>query len=246
MNKRQLKILELVSKYKKIDVSELAKQCDVSSVTIRKDLDTLEHSGLLRREHGFALVNNEDNINYRLAIGYEQKHAIARKALTFIEANETIMIESGSTCTLLALEIAKRNQNNTIITNSTFIARYLKDYPSTKVIIVAGIYQPASEAITGPLIRTSLQAFTGCKLFIGTDGIDVKYGFTGSDYERCESVKIMKEKADQVFVLSQSYKLHKHANYTLFPLQAVQYLISDDDLSDTDKKLLEKHHIHII
>lgn len=245
MNKRQLEILEVLSSKKKADVNKLSQLCNVSAVTIRKDLDSLENSGLLRREHGFAIVNNEDNINYRLAFGYQEKYNIAIKATSFVEPNETVIIESGSSCTLLALEIAKRGQNNTIITNSTFIARYLKDYPLTKIILLGGEYQSASEAIIGPLIRDCIRNFNGSKLFIGTDGIDEKYGFTGSDYDRCEAVKIMREHTDQLFVLSQSYKMHKHGSYSLFRLEDADYLITDDHLSKEDKKLLERHTITV-
>lgn len=243
MNKRQLEILKFLSQRKKLEVTELSQLCDVSAVTIRKDLDILESDGFLRREHGFAIINNEDNINYRLAFNYPEKQNIVRKAIEFIEPNETVIIESGSSCTLLALEIAKRNLNNTIITNSAFIARYLKDYPLTKIILLGGHYQSTSEAIVGPLIREYIQKFNVDKMFIGTDGIDEKFGFTGSDYDRCEVVKMMKEQANQLFVLSQSYKMHKRASYSSFSLSDATYVISDDNLSENDRKLLENHGI---
>lgn len=246
MNERQIKILEILSSKKKADVNELSELCNVSAVTIRKDLDALEGNGLLRREHGFAIVNNEDNINYRLAFGYQEKCAIARKALAFIEPNETVIIESGSSCTLLALEIAKANRNNTIITNSTFIARYLKDYPLTKIILLGGEYQASSEAMVGPLLKESIRNFNGSKLFIGADGVDEKFGFTGSDYDRCEAVKIMNEQSDQLFVLSQSYKMHKHASYFLFDLKEADYLVTDDQITNADKSLLENNGIIVV
>lgn len=245
MKQRQLEILDLLSKKKKMDVSEIAKLCNVSEVTIRKDLDALERSGLLKREHGFAILNNEDNINYRLAICYKEKNQIALKALEFIEPNETVMIESGSSCTLLALEIAKLGQNNTIITNSTFIARYLKDYPLTKIIVLGGEYQSGSEAIVGPLIKKFLRNFNVKKLFVGADGIDEKHGFTSSDYDRCEAVKTMREHTNELYVLSQSYKLQQYSSYSLFPLSEANYLITDDNLSKEDHVILKKHHIKI-
>ncbi|MGC4388380.1 DeoR family transcriptional regulator, partial [Streptococcus suis] len=57
------KIIQLVSQYEKIDVNSLAEQLDVSKVTIRKDLDKLESKGLLRREHGYAVLNSGDDLN---------------------------------------------------------------------------------------------------------------------------------------------------------------------------------------
>ena len=107
MNKRQTTILDLLSKSKKIEVSSLALMLDVSQVTIRKDLDALEKSGIIIREHGYAVLNDSDDINTRLAYHYEIKQKIARKAAETIHDGETLMIESGSCCSLLALEIAK-------------------------------------------------------------------------------------------------------------------------------------------
>ena len=56
MNKRQTKILELLTQNKKIEVTKLSELLGVSQVTIRKDLDALSESGMLIREHGYALL----------------------------------------------------------------------------------------------------------------------------------------------------------------------------------------------
>ena len=50
-------IVKLVSEFERIDVNTLSDRLKVSKVTIRKDLDKLETKGLLRREHGYAVLN---------------------------------------------------------------------------------------------------------------------------------------------------------------------------------------------
>lgn len=79
MNKRQTTILDLLSKSKKIEVFSLALMLDVSQVTIRKDLDALEKSGIIIREHGYAVLNDSDDINTRLAYHYEIKQKLPEK-----------------------------------------------------------------------------------------------------------------------------------------------------------------------
>lgn len=66
---------------------------------------------------------------------------IARKAAETIHDGETLMIESGSCCSLLALEIAKTKQEVTLITNSAFIAEYVRRYKNIHVILLGGEYQ---------------------------------------------------------------------------------------------------------
>lgn len=105
--KRLEQIIKLVSEYEKIDVNTLSEKLNVSKVTIRKDLDKLESKGLLHREHGYAVLNSGDDLNVRLSINYEIKRKIVQEAVKLVSDNETIMIESGSTCALLAEEICK-------------------------------------------------------------------------------------------------------------------------------------------
>ena len=123
---REEEIITIVSEKKKIEVNELADLLKVSRVTIRKDLDKLESRGILHRQHGFAVLNNQDDINYRLAINYDLKRKIAKKAAELVKDGEMVMIESGSTCALLAEELAYNKNDVTIITNSCFIASYVR------------------------------------------------------------------------------------------------------------------------
>lgn len=108
--KRLEQIIKLVSEYEKIDVNTLSEKLNVSKVTIRKDLDKLESKGLLHREHGYAVLNSGDDLNVRLSINYEIKRKIVQEAVKLVSDNETIMIESGSTCALLAEEICKQKK----------------------------------------------------------------------------------------------------------------------------------------
>lgn len=151
--KRLEQIIKLVSEYEKIDVNTLSEKLNVSKVTIRKDLDKLESKGLLHREHGYAVLNSGDDLNVRLSINYETKRKIVQEAVKLVSDNETIMIESGSTCALLAEEICKQKRNVTIVTNSFFIANFVRAYDSCRVIVLGGEFQKDSQVTVGPLLK---------------------------------------------------------------------------------------------
>ena len=76
MKNRTNKILELLTSEKRIEVSQLAEYLGVSQVTIRKDLDALEAKGIIKREHGHAVLCSTDDINGRIAYHYEEKKKI--------------------------------------------------------------------------------------------------------------------------------------------------------------------------
>lgn len=162
---RHTKILELITENKKMEVTKLSQLLSVSQVTIRKDLIQLENSGLIVREHGFATLNSSDDINNRLAYHYDIKQRIAKLAVESIEDGETVMIESGSCCALVALEIAQTKKDVTIITNSAFIADYIRKVAKIRIILLGGEYQNESQVMVGPITKKCVESFFVDKLF---------------------------------------------------------------------------------
>ena len=204
-------IIQLVSQKKKIDVNSLSEQLKVSKVTIRKDLDKLESKGLLRREHGYAVLNSGDDLNVRLSYNYNIKRRIAEKAAELVQDNDTVMIESGSTCALLAEVLCQTKRNIKIITNSCFIANYIRQYNSCQIILLGGYYQPNSEVTVGPLLKEMVSLFHVNHVFVGIDGFNSNLGFMGKDMMRSEGVRYMAEIAEEVVVLTDSSKFTKNS-----------------------------------
>lgn len=245
MNQRQTKILELLSINKKIEVKELATILKVSQVTIRKDLDTLANQGMLKREHGFATLNNQDDINIRLAYHYKQKQAVAKEVTKSINDGETIMIESGSCCALIALEIAQTKKDITIITNSAFIADYIK-HTGASIILLGGEYQNESQVIVGPMLTKCVEAFYVDKLFIGTDGFSIKTGFTGKNYMRCQAVKDMSKQANKVIVVTESDKFYQNSVANLIDLKQVTSIYTDHGIPQEIEAYFIENNIEVL
>ena len=206
MTDRQKQILEELTHANRMEVNALAVRLGVSQVTVRKDLAALEKIGLIRREFGFACIGSRDDLNTRLAYHYEEKTRIARMAAELVEPGENVMIESGSCCVLLAEELVKRKRDVTIITNSAFIAGYLRSHPAARVILLGGNYQPEAQVMVGPLVRTCAEQFFVDKLFIGTDGYRSDSGFTSSDMLRAEAVNAMRRQVQRTIILTESQK----------------------------------------
>lgn len=211
MKKRETLILELLSKHGKLEVASLAEQIGVSQVTVRKDLDALESRGILRREHGYAIFGGNDDINNRLAFHYEEKRMIAREAAKLVSPGETVMIENGSCCALLAEEIVKTKPGTKIITNSAFIASYIRKINGVHVVLLGGDFQNDAQVMVGPILRVCVSQFYVDKLFVGTDGYSKKLGFANSDHLRVQAVRDMAEHANQVIVVTESVKFSQQS-----------------------------------
>lgn len=244
MNERQLTILNMVSNSPKINVASLSKALGVSQVTIRQDLRTLESNGMLKRFHGGAMPVSDDDIMKRLSFNFDIKSAIAREAASFVSNGETVIIESGSTNALLAVELSKKN-DITIITNSAFISRYVRGMNNVKVILLGGDFQHESEVLVGPLTRKCLKEFHVDKVFIGVDGFSPDTGFTCVNLMRAEVAHAMADQANKVIVVTDSTKFNKIGVARLFKPEEVDIVITDTKISAKDMDILNNFKIEI-
>ena len=89
-----------------VSVEELSARLAVSSATVRRDLEQLESLGEVRRVHGGA-VGTESRLEEPLfddktSLAAREKQRIAQAALKFIQPNDTIFLDGGSTVLELA------------------------------------------------------------------------------------------------------------------------------------------------
>ncbi|MBP2631716.1 MAG: transcriptional regulator of sugar metabolism [Firmicutes bacterium] len=245
MINRHAKILDLVNTNKKIEVTKLSDELNTSQVTIRKDLDMLERKGLLKREHGFAVMVASDDINNHLAFNYNLKREIAIKAAELVNSGDTIIIESGASCALLAEEIALRKYDVTIITNSAFIASFIRKAPFVKIVLLGGDYQKESQVVVGPMVKKCIENFYVDKIFVGTDGFNEKIGFTGNNHMRVEALKSMAQQANKIIILTESSKFLQQGVVAQFKTNEVDYVFTDNKIPEETLKFLQAEHVHV-
>jgi predicted transcriptional regulator len=109
-------------KNKAIRVSELSGNLGVSEMTVRRDLDALEHAGALRRTHGGAMVKpysrpREYRFDISSTTNMAEKRRIAQKAAGMIEPGDVVFICDGST-TAEMMPHLDPEMNCTIVSNN--------------------------------------------------------------------------------------------------------------------------------
>ena len=244
MHVRHTKILNILHKKKKVTVTELSEAIGVSEVTIRKDLSQLEKNGFLSRAHGYATMVSSDDVSNRLSFNYDLKRRIAQKALETIKDGETIMIESGSCCALLAEELVTQRRDITIITNSVFIASFIRHKPGAHVILLGGEYQNESQVMVGPLIKKCVKDFYVNKFFMGTDGFNERGAMAG-DLMRAEAVRDMIDNSKEAIILTESEKFQQIGVVPLLPYEKINAIYTDDRIDSSTKYNLEVKNIKI-
>ncbi|MCK5199845.1 MAG: DeoR/GlpR transcriptional regulator, partial [Spirochaetales bacterium] len=181
-----------------------------------------------------------DDISHRMAINYNEKVKIAKKAATFINEGDTIFVESGSLNALLVKEIAKI-KDLTIITSNAFIARGIVQSDGCNVVLLGGVYQQESESIVGNLAKLCIETLNFGKVFIGIDGYTFNTGITGRDMLRSEIANLIIAKGSEVFILSDSSKFGRINMSKYCSLEDVDHIITDSDITGEYRDYLQSH-----
>jgi DeoR/GlpR family transcriptional regulator of sugar metabolism len=205
----------------------------------------MDSEGLLKRIHGGAVLRDADDLSNRLAINYERKLKIAKKAAACVNEGETILIESGSLNALLAREIA-RKKNVKIITTNVFIARQFRKNEQAQVILLGGLYQHQSETLVGKITKTCIDQINYSKAFIGIDGYTTDSGFTLRDLYRSEISTYIIQKSREVYIVTDSSKFGKRELTNVCYPQDVQHVATDKDLDDRYIRELTDAGVHLI
>ena len=246
---RQDEILKELNEKGYVLVQDLCEKLNVSSVTIRKDLNYLESLGLLFRNHGGASKQvryaYEKNVGEKESINVEAKQVIAKAALSLIQENDCIILASGTTMHYLARMLVNFGPL-TVLTSSLRVAIELCNNPNINIIQLGGEVRKSSTSIVGSISEGILKQFSCNKLFLGVDGIDTEFGISTSNAAEAHLNQIMMECADQTVILADSSKLNKKGFGKIAALDQVDYLITDSGICAEDRAGLEEVGVKVI
>ena len=126
----------------RVSVLDLADRFEVTTETVRRDLDQLEATGALRRVHGGAVAPDrestaEPSIAQRLQRQGAAKTAIARRAIAAIgpEFRGSVFLDAGTTTDAVAAQLAPRLSSAAIevVTHSLTLAHVLAAVPDASL-----------------------------------------------------------------------------------------------------------------
>ncbi|NJC69235.1 DeoR/GlpR transcriptional regulator [Planosporangium thailandense] len=233
---RQERILSRARAEGRVDVAEVAEELQVTPETIRKDLQSLERAGFVRRVHGGALpverVSLETSVAERVEHA-EAKLAIARCALAEVPETGAIFIEAGSTTQRLA-EMLPDNRRLVVITNSLPAALSLATKPNFTVITLGGRVRGVTLGEVGKFALRSLQELAIEVAFLGTNGISVHRGLTTPDAAEADIKQAIIKCADRRVLLADSSKIGAVALWRYGNVSDIHTLITDAGADPSD------------
>ncbi len=224
VDNRRKRILELMDRNPQVRVDQLAKELEVSLVTIRRDLQYLEDRGKLMRVYGGAVDSRNKTVMDEIQL---YRSLIAKFAAKMVADNDTIFINTSSNA-LQMLEYIDERKNITAITNNG--KAITCDYtPNVNVVLTGGELRHPKNAMVGDFTLRNLHNIYVKKAFMGCSGISADTGMTTEIFNEVSINELMIDHATQeVYLLADHTKIGSNSSFVSCPIEKINYLITDE------------------
>lgn len=233
---RQQQILAQLRALGRVQVNDLAEHFEVAPETIRRDLNVLDRSGVLRKVHGgavpaSALTLPETGVSHREQLHTAAKQAIAHAALNRLDLTEgtSILLDAGTTTGALA-RVLPRIPELRVITNSVLTAALLASRGDLSVRILGGHVRGLTQAAVGSEALEALASLRVDIAILGANGLSAHHGLSTPDPEEATVKRAMVRSARQVVALVDSTKIGQEHLVSFASLADVDLLVTDVEL----------------
>ncbi|GHC01292.1 DeoR family transcriptional regulator [Cerasicoccus arenae] len=222
-NKQRLDEIEkFIREHKYADLHTLGTKFDISLSTVRRALNELEVSGVIRRHHGGASLVDEDtgSSDYDFITQddrhSEEKYRIAERVASRIESGMTVIIDGGTTSYAVAKLLTEKRL--VIITNSLPVAALFSEVGSCETIVTGGTVYARLGILYGPTCEQALGQVHADMAICGGAGI-TEQGIWNTNSFIVSFQHRMMESADRTFFVLDSSKHDRRVLHLTTPFK---------------------------
>ena len=247
-------IVKLCDKSGFVSIQQLAKQLNVSEITIRRDIDLLETLKLIKKEKGGATVIEqkfatpliEYSVEYSSVFRSEEKRRIGKAAVSLIKPGDTMIIDSGSTMNQMVSQIPD-GLPITAICFGFKIAQILDQKNISRLIMTGGIYHKQLDmfeniADDGNLFKN----IRAEKAFISTFGVNRQTGLTSGSFFASSIRRDIIDSVNQVILLADSSKFGRIECAHFADIKELDIIITDKGIDQSHIDYFRERDITVI
>ncbi|MGI6466607.1 MAG: DeoR/GlpR family DNA-binding transcription regulator [Sphaerochaetaceae bacterium] len=232
ISERKAFILQKINLEGSISIKKLATELQVSEMTIRRDLDSLELTNLIKRKYGKAFsirgTSYEPSYQERALQNHEKKVLLGRLGASLVKDGDSVAFDTGTTVYKVAQSVATQARNLTVITHSLNVVDLFKSSTAIEeIIVLGGVLRKEENSMVGDLAVSGLQNFYTDKLFLGVGGINDNLDLTEFNYDDAIIKRQFLSHAQQIILLADSSKFTKTAFVKFGNMKDVDVLITD-------------------
>ena len=222
---RHAEMLALIRDRQEILVDELASAFDISPMTVRRDLQTLEEQGKISRFHGGATVDLRSVSAEDKDQVAQCRRLIARCAASLVSSGESILI-NGSNTALGLLEHLDGKSVSVFTNNALVVGR--KFPAGIDVQLSGGVLRGAQHILTGDLTMRNLINIHADRAFLGCTGISRDGEILCGIPSELGINETMIDHSSAYYILADYTKIGKAGTYASFHLEKKGCVITDE------------------
>ena len=216
--------------YARID--DLVEHFGISRMTVHRHIDALARQGVLRKLHGAVTVQPsglyESAYRFRVTVAQDEKRALARAALDYVEPGQAVMLDDSSTSAALAAVLEKLTPL-TVITNSVASAEHVSRIDEIDLISLGGQYHRIYNAYIGLTCERAIAALRVNVVFLSASAIQGTTAFI-QDQQVVRVKQAMMDVARKRILLVDHLKFDKLALNVLGDLSMFDVVLTTDRL----------------
>ena len=228
VSRRHGEILKLLELQGSASIAAIARQLDVSTETIRRDVRPLVDSGAVVRIHGavgLAGQLGEAPFERRMRENAAAKKAIASHVAATIRDGDTVMLDTGTTTSFLARALIG-HRRLTVVTNSSDIARTLATVNGNRVYMAGGELRSDSGAAFGSSAVDFASRFFVQHAIISAGAID-ETGVMDFDLHEAEFARMVLSRGQRRLVVCDASKFGTRGFVKVCEVSALTELVTD-------------------
>ncbi|MFC0674433.1 DeoR/GlpR family DNA-binding transcription regulator [Brachybacterium hainanense] len=249
---RHREILAEVRRRGSATVTRLSADFAVSEATIRRDLDQLSGTGMLRRVRGGVVDPRSgerpeaDPRDFDLVASAAAgaKTRIARRAAGLIEDGEVIALDIGTTVAAMCPFL--RDRPITVVTSSLAVIRALAGAPAVDVLVLGGILRPTYQSMVGSLTEAALRQVRADRAFLGAAGVRPDGTVLDSTASEVPVKRGLLDIATSSYLLVDHEKFPGSGFLEIGPASRFAALVTDRALSPADLNLPEGEELEVL
>ncbi|WP_409346069.1 DeoR/GlpR family DNA-binding transcription regulator [Paenibacillus sp. MBLB4367] len=253
---RKQALLDFLSQRGAATMKELSDHFGVSEMTIRRDLNTLEHENRVTRSHGGAVYCGavssigEPDAASKQARNRDVKNRLAAySAERFVHDGDVIILENGTTVSRMT-EFLGAYPQLTVLTNGLDTLNLFRPLVTERrsIICCGGMLREVSGTFIGPLAEEFFGRYHADTLFISALGYTTENGFTDPNLLDTQVKKAMIRAAKKVVMILDSSKIGNCYLTKVADLSEIDVFVTDEGIRDADKELIKDSgvELHIV
>lgn len=229
---RQLAILESLESGEK-SVGELVVTCDVSEMSIRRDLAALESASRIERTWGGARLADRQLLDLtfrgRVRQREKEKAQIGQRVAQLVPEGATVMIDTGTTTLAVARALRGRKGLRVLTCSLPIVAEFL-DCPGITCDMLGGTVRTDSLELYGPLTERNFEGLRADIVILGTDAIAPDGGLYTMGMETARVAELIMHTSRRRILAADSSKWDRTASSRYAHISAMTTVVSDSQL----------------